>query len=79
MLRFPKIVLLLTLPSITGALSPAFAQTVTPADVPARYLKVDAPYAQKLVLEAKTAHPELKRLASTLCLQERPKAPSSPT
>ncbi len=62
MLRFPKVVLFLALPCVTGALSSSFAQTAAPTGVPARYLKVDAPYAQKLVLEAKAAHPELKKI-----------------
>ena len=37
------------------------AQTqATPA--PARYLKVQAPYAQQLLVEAQAAHPELKKI-----------------
>ena len=36
----------------------------TPATTapPARYLKVNAPYAQQLLVEAKAAHPELKKI-----------------
>lgn len=33
-----------------------------PAPAPARYIKVDAPYAQQLILAAKARHPELKKI-----------------
>lgn len=39
----------------------AFAPAQTPSPA-ARYIKVSAPLAQKLVLEAKAAHPEIKKI-----------------
>jgi hypothetical protein len=43
-----------------------YAQNSTPSSAPVsapdRYLKVSAPYAQKLLVEAKAAHPELKKI-----------------
>lgn len=62
MLRFSKIVFFLALLTVAIPLRLTLAQIAAPAAAPARYLQVDAPYAQKLVLEAKAAHPELKKL-----------------
>lgn len=59
------------LAAVTLALPGSFvgaivAQTLSPTPVSApahdRYLKVNAPYAQRLLTEAKAAHPELKKI-----------------
>ncbi len=45
-----------------SASAPAQAPTTPAAPAPDRYLKVNAPYAQQLLVEAKAAHPELKKI-----------------
>lgn len=62
----PTVLILLfsLLPALPAsqAASPASSPAGVVVAAPPRYIKVDAPFAQKLVLDAKAAHPELKKI-----------------
>lgn len=50
------------LSTFLGAGAALHAQNTAPSQAPASYLHVSAPYAQQLLLEARTKHPELKKI-----------------
>lgn len=56
------IVVASTLTFLASFTRAAYAQAPTTSAAPDRYLKVNAPYAQQLLVEAKTNHPELKKI-----------------
>jgi hypothetical protein len=57
------VLLACTLASLCSSSAPGHAQDPAAAPVPPpRYLKVEAPYAQQLLVEAKASHPELKKI-----------------
>ncbi len=54
------ILLFFLLPTALASQTASAPGITVPA--PPRYIKVDGPFAQKLVLDAKAAHPELKKI-----------------
>ena len=61
-MTLPAALLCTIFAAVSGQTAPGGPPQSQPVSAPPHYIKVDAPYAQQLLLAAKAAHPELRKI-----------------